>query len=356
MGEEVIYEKKRFSKTALIIIVCVIILAGLLGILFYEVLNGEIEEIKTCGDSTISGTCSLSKPYFCSGENLIDNAGVCGCPEVLDKPNGHCDSEYFNSPIDLTLKYIIGGEEKTLDFTFYKGVVDYLGDLPRSIYYAGDEIPRRDDFKLKKIDDDLQKEALMPLVVKIQNLAPNSKEEQAKIAVSLIQNIPYSEPEFESVFGGLYNIRIARYPYQVLYENNGSCEGKSELLAFLLREIGYGVSLFYYQEENHEALGIKCPLQYSFGGSGYCFIETTMPSPISYSEGRYLGPLGSNKLISSPEIVLISEGISLSKNLEEYEDSKDLTRIVNRIDTTGKINFLEKRKFDELREKYGLLY
>ena len=124
-----------------------------------------------------------------------------------------------------------------------------------------------------------------------------------------------------AIFLGMGESRASRHLYQTIYEYEGSCEGKSELLAFLLKEIGFDVVLFYYQEENHEAVGIRCPVKYSLNESGYCFVETTLAGPISYSEGRYLGPGGSTKLGPYTEIINVSGGISLGDSLDDYKDA-----------------------------------
>ena len=158
------------------------------------------------------------------------------------------------------------------------------------------------------------------------------------------------------MFKGRFQVRLSRYPYQTLEEHFGSCECKSELLVFLLRELGFEVGLFYYQEENHEAVGIKCPLKYSLNNTGYCFIETTLPAPISYSEGRYQGIGGSSMLGDYTEFTFISEGISLGDNLGDYSDAKSLGRLVDKIDEKGYLNFFEKVRLNNLREKYELLY
>ncbi len=39
----------------------------------------------------------------------------------------------------------------------------------------------------------------------------------------------------------------------------------------LAKHLGYGVVLFDYIDENHLALGIKCPQELSNYNSGYCF-------------------------------------------------------------------------------------
>lgn len=304
------------------------------------------KETPKCGDGTFYDACSLTKPFFCSEGVLSERSQHCGCPDNQIKEGEFCRMSYFNNPKNVVLNYTLRGEEGEIPFTLYFGVYDYVKKLPRSISYHGDEVPLRSDFKLSKIDDEIQRQALLPLVVRIQNLAPNSKEDQARIAISLVQNIKYLEPEESPVLNG-YLLRVARFPYQTFYEEAGSCEGKSELLAFLLRELDYGVALFYYFEENHEAVGIRCPVKESLENSGYCFVETTSPSILGDDGGIYLG---TGKLYSSPEVVVINEGISLEGGMEEYRDAK----VFRRISDSKLMNFLQKSKLRKLIEYYGL--
>ena len=329
-------------------LVILFLIGGFYFFVFKTIKNLEIEKEFFCGDDTPFEECSLDKPYYCDEGILVVNVELCGCPEILEEKNNSCISEYFKENLSFDLGIF--------DFVLYKGVLNHLSNLSRSIEYKEEEIPKRSDFKFKKINDDLQREALMSLIKDIQNLAPNSKNLQAKIAVDFVQNIPYEEADFVKVFKGNYEIRAARYPYQVIYESVGSCEGKSELLVFLLRELGYKTSIFYYGSENHEAVGIGCPLKYSLNNTGYCFIETTVPSPISFSSGVYLNVGGDSKLSSVPEIFPISDGISLNYNLEDYKDAKNLEKLRNKVETKGKLNFFQKKRLEELRIKYGLNY
>ena len=357
--EKVVVEKEGISKhfenfyiLGGILIVVLIILAFFL---FYSPFE-EIIRVSRCGDGTFEGYCSLKKPFFCFEGVLSEDASSCGCPDSFRFNNGSCVTDYVVSEEPKMLNYHFGGVGGEIPMDFYPDVSEYLSSLPRVRVYLEGETPRRDDFKLDKINDPIQKDFLMPLVMRIQNYAPNSKDDQARIAISLVQNIPYNESEFVEVLGFKSGLRLSRYPYEVIGESGGSCEGKAELLSFLLREMGFGVALFYYGPENHEALGIKCPLEESYMETGYCFVETTMPSPISYSEGKYFGIGGTGKLMSEPEILLISEGISLGEGLEEYEDADSLEKLVDKIDKSGKLNLIDKKKMDDLREKYGLIY
>jgi hypothetical protein len=247
------------------------------------------EEVLTCGDGTFYDTCSLKKPYFCSGGILIEKASVCGCPDLLTKNGDFCISKYQEDPREIGLRYVLRGEEGEIKLDVYEEMVNYLSDLSRSIYHSGEEEPFRVDFKLKNINEEEQRELLLPLVVKIQNTTLD-REDQMRIAVSLVQNIPFGFSDKNiTILGKMIN--YSRYPYEVLYENKGVCGEKSELLAFLLKEMGYGVSLFYHAQENHESLGISCPVKHSLGGSGYCFVETTGPSIITDDSIEYVGEI-----------------------------------------------------------------
>ena len=207
------------------------------------------------------------------------------------------------------------------------------------------------DFKLKHINEEQQRELLLPLVSAIQNRAKD-KVDQFRIAVSLVQHIDFGfSGEIVSLIGDK-SLNYSRYPYEVLYDMQGVCGEKSELLAFLLREIGYDVVLFYHAEENHESLGVKCPLEYSVSDSGYCFVETSAPSIITDNEIEYVGGL---RLNSEPEIMLISEGISLEDNLPEYKDAQDFIKIRRSLKQGKKLDFSESEKLDELIKKYGLV-
>ena len=344
----------NFSKDIYFIIGIIVVLFLIIFSLSSTDLEEKVSKFLKCGDGTFSGYCSLSKSYFCENETLIENSSFCGCPENFRSKERYCISDYDNLSSEVYLDYLIYGVNNSLYFKFREDVHLYLSGLPRYKVYLADEIPKRSDFKYKKIDEPIQSSFLKPLVVEIENLYPESKDMQAKVAVSIVQNIPYNESEFTLFFGT--KIRISAYPYEILGKNQGSCEEKSELLAYLLKELGFGVTLFYYPNENHEAVGIKCPIEESYLGMGYCFVETTVPSPISYSEGIYLGLGGAGKLESEPEIILISDGISLSESLVDYKDAKDLKKRVDKIGKTGLLNFFEKSKMNYLREKYGLGY
>ena len=309
---------------------------------------GLFQKQNICGDGTFNNECSDNLPYFCSEGILSEKASVCGCPNLTDINEDFCISPYQFSAKEINLTYILKEEENKISFIVYGGLANYLFNSPKFISYSNGEEASREDFKLKKINEENQKVLLMPLVIKIQNLADN-KLNQARIAISLVQNIPFGFSE-ELIFVGNNSINYSRYPYEVLYDEEGICSSKSELLVFLLREIGYETVFFYHKLENHDSVGIKCPRRYGLLNTSYCFVETTGPSIITDDENVYLEGI---KLTSYPEIILSSTGESLGYVLE-YRDAKALKRIRKGIEETGKINLFRNFRFNSLREKYKL--
>lgn len=341
-----IWSKMKIKKRVVefryfLIILFVVIVLTLIAI---DIAN-KSARILVCNDGTSYDGCSLIKPYYCEEGILIEKASVCGCSELATKLGDTCTSKYQISPKDISLDYVLRGEEGEIDFTVYEGMYNYLSNVSRSIYYSSDEIPSRADFKLKNMDEEEQRELLLPLVIKIQEIT-GDKNDQLRIAISLVQNIDYSFSDKTTSFVG-NEINYSRYGYEVLYDGQGICGEKSALLAFLLREIGYSVSLFYYTQENHEALGIGCPISKSFDDTGYCFIETTGPAILSDDSIEYIGGI---TLDSEPQIMILSEGDSLGKDLYEYKDARTMKWL-----RQGKFVLFRNSKLEKLQEKYGLV-
>jgi hypothetical protein len=340
---------KKYLIFTLFVLVLLLLFSGVFGLFNFLEKNTVKEKDRMCGDGTLYNSCSLTKPYYCLDGKLIDLSYVCGCPDGFVKEGRDCSSSYETDPRNIRLKYTLNEGTHYLNFKVYKGFEDYISKIPRSISYSPGVNSSRKDFVLKEINEEEQRKFLMPLVIAIQNIS-NDKNDQMRIAVSIVQNIPFGVSN-KTYFFGNTKLDYSRYPYDVLYDNEGICGEKTDLLLFLLREMGYGVSFFYYEEENHEAVGIKCPMEESLMGSEYCFVETTGPSIISDSKITYVGV---GKLTSTPQIYSISHGKSLSANLEEYEDAEKLIRIRNSIERTGLIDPIQKKTFDELKMKYGL--
>lgn len=303
-----------------------------------------------CNDGTEHNECSKIQPYLCLDGTLIESPSICECAYTLVlNSSGACVNDYKINPKKITFNYTLNGKKGEINFTSYQGIYDYLSNLPR--YINAKENLTLFDFKSKSVNEERQKALLLPLVIEIQNLAED-KDDQARIAISLVQNIPFGSSNKFFKIGSL-DFEYYRYPYEVIYENQGVCGEKSALLAFLLKELGYGSAFLYYPKENHEAMGIKCPSEKGIDGAGYCFIETTGPSIITDNKTEYIS---SGKLDSTPEIIPISYGESFGeKNFYEYKDAAVLDKIRERERKYGTINFIQNMQFQSLKKRYGLI-
>lgn len=110
--------------------------------------------------------------------------------------------------------------------------------------------------------------------------------------------------------------------------------------------------MFEFEVEDHMAVGIKCPMRYSYRNSGYCFIETTSPTIVTYSEGEYVG---AGKLRSMPEIIFVSDGKSFESVWEEYNDAQEFIRLEKLAEASG--GYLDQYNYYrwwEIVKKYGI--
>lgn len=222
------------------------------------------------------------------------------------------------------LNYTLRGENGKIHFPLELELKNYLSNLPRE-YYCEPKCPTETEIELRYLNDSRQKEVLRDLASLIRSKTTSS-DDQARIAISLVQKIPYDWEGFKS------NQGINSYPYEVIYDNKGVCGEKSKLLAFLLRELDFGVSLISFKDENHMAVGVKCPIQYSFKNTGYCFIEATGITIMTDSQNGIIvideaGNEEIAQLLSTPVILQMSDGNSLDSVLEEYNDAQEWFRI-----------------------------
>jgi len=331
------FKRHEFAYSFIVFLLFIAIL-----ILFF---GSKITLVNACGDGSNYGSCSAIKPYYCNSGFLVEKASVCGCNSLSDQDGETCISQYQTEPKEIRLNYLLDEEEKIIDFTVYGGLIDYLTNESKVISYQSGQEPARADFEFKILNNVPQRELLLPLVIEIQNQADN-KVDQARIAISIVQNVEYGFSNKTATFFG-QKVNYSRYPYEVLYDSQGICGEKSELLVFLLKEIGYGTALLYNQEENHETVGIKCPMEESHKKTGYCFVETTAPAIISDDGIEYVGSVF---LESEPEVIPISEGMSLPRGLLEYRDAEIMKSI-----RSGQIFLFKKFEFNRLNEKYGLI-
>lgn len=211
-------------------------------------------------------------------------------------------------PKTIDYPYVLCGRPGSIRFDAYRGVNDHL-----STQYPASFDDER-DYWLQFVDESIQDRYLKRLAENIR-AAEALPEDQVRAAISMVQKIPYIDYPFDTP---------AKYPYHVLYHQNGDCDEKSLLLAYLLRELGYGVAVFHFREEQHMAAGIKAPAQYCYRKTGYAFIETTRPAIPTYAEAEYGG---AGRLASDPDVIVIADGDSFETIWREHADAAEWSRI-----------------------------
>jgi hypothetical protein len=161
------------------------------------------------------------------------------------------------------------------------------------------------------------------IVKQIENIYPND-ETCARMIVSMVQNIPYDNERSDCILNMCPESKDWYYPYETLYKNTGVCADKSILMAYMLHEIGYKVVLFEFEsdEVGHMAVGVACDSNYDFMDTGYAYIESTMPTIMTYDPEIY-GSYGDYEF----KIVKISNYGKLMNLQEEYHDAKRLKEI-----------------------------
>jgi hypothetical protein len=265
--------------------------------------------ITTCIDGTLNGQCSATKPLFCNNGTLIQSVQNCAPTENVSKVNETSCEDYMTEPKTITfLYYTPRTNYRNFFFTFYTGLNDYLESLPKSIYYnpATEPVPSERDFIIRDLNETCQRQALSPFISTIKNITSDSIE-QVKIFIDIVQRLSYD-------FGNTTSPNPTnKYPYQVLYSQIGVCGDKSKLLAFFLRELGFGVALFDFSMDNHRAVGIKCSMDKSYHKTGYCFIESTVPTDLWIQGLFYFGVVGEeNQLTSEPQVIPIADGMNFT--------------------------------------------
>lgn len=183
-------------------------------------------------------------------------------------------------PKEIVFNWKYGEKNYSLSEVFYKSIYDFYNQSPKNFSYTG-ELPI--DWKEKYFQmftSSLEeKDFIINLVARFRELGTKNNlndDQLVELIMSFVQAIPYDKEKAKLILADAEG-DFVNYPYETLYTQKGVCSDKSFLAYALLREMGYGVALFTYEEENHMAVGIQCPREYSNYDSGYCYAETTAP-------------------------------------------------------------------------------
>jgi hypothetical protein len=182
---------------------------------------------------------------------------------------------------------------------------------------------------LPLLENDYQNDNIRPLIELIRKSSTNP-DDQAKIAISLVQHIPYNWNKFYGASMDWF------YPYETLYNDKGVCADKSLLLAYLLNELGYDTVLFEFS--GHMAVGVKCVSNYGFYDTGYAFIETTRPTIITYIPDTYVSGF---KVTSNPHIIHLNGGKKALDVSTEYRDAIKMKQLQAMGETLDQSHYTE---------------
>lgn len=229
---------------------------------------------------------------------------------------------------EATFDWKYKGKDYSLDQKLYDSYYKFYDSLPAQSVFNGEsligELEKRDDLFTTENSAD---KTISNLAQSIKELGVKnnlSENQVVELVASFVQTIPYDYDEYnnrETV------VPKVDFPYVVLYKNKGICSDKSYLAYSLLRDLGYGVSFFLFPEDQHIAVGVECPLEYSNYDSGYCFLETTS--------------LG-NKIGFTPSIMKKSRIASSKIELSDFgtDSSEDQAHPLGKIEVLNKTSGL----------------
>ncbi len=237
-----------------------------------------------------------------------------------------------------TFAYVLNGVKDTVSIPMSESVYADYAKKSDPGYKPPYDAATNSSYYRAYMEDQEQQPAIADLARAIREKTPVA-DDQARIAVSLVQHIPYKE-------GG----KQYRYPYEVLYKNQGVCGEKSMLLALLLKQLGFGSGVFYFLPEDHMAAGIKASSPYDFRNSGYAFIEATEPYIITDSATDNLAQW---KFTSTMEITPVGTGKALESIAGDYEDARQWAGLEAKIKN---LSPAENAAWKVLNTKYDLSY
>jgi hypothetical protein len=259
-------------------------------------------------------------------------------PELQDPKTADFKWNYRKKPYELKL-------------TLYKSVYDFYRSGPKEYSYTG-ALPKNweEDYYGMFVQQNPVDPTIPELVTSLKNLAARnrlSEDQTVELVVSFVQSIPYDDEKAARIEQDSQTDK-PNYPYEALYDNKGVCSDKSFLLTAILREMGYGTTLFEYKDEKHIAVGIQCPIDKSNYNSGFCYAETTQP-------GHKIGIVpdlsaDSNAALVKKELATFEAGNGQDQNIKKLSQPKVYQEKVGKlyngilytINTENKIAALEK--------------
>lgn len=263
----------------------------------------------------------------------------------------------LEGPREVNFKWEYQHQNFELKETLYQSIDQYYARKEKGILTGQEESSiqkylnfPREDTTINKVSGDLTG------LAQSKNL---TKDETVDLVLAFVQSIPYDTERAST------DLAHPRYPYEVLYENLGICSDKSLLADVLLRELSYGTSVFLFTKDQHMALGVACPAQYSSYNSGYCFAETTAvgnkiglipelkedrqaTSPQALPAYSEVEQSASTKRLSDPQIIAKASGLSYGGIVETIALLNDINTLKNDLSTINEEIGADEKSLNEL--------
>jgi len=226
----------------------------------------EAEERKMNADNDSDGLTYRRELELGTSDWNLDSDG----DGIIDSKDSHPAGGGRN--IAQTFVWDYGDYTWTWTAYIHEDWYDYYRAKPRSSVESMEYITSDDPF-IKKISK------------RISEAAKGSNINEALLAISFVQNLPY----VDDIFTG-YD-ETPKYPIETFFEKNGDCEDMSYLTASIINAMGYGSVLILLP--GHMAVGVYMDCDtpgtyYKVDGRCYYYIETTSNDfTVGEIPGRY---------------------------------------------------------------------
>lgn len=272
----------------------------------------------------------------------------------------------LENPKETEFQWEYNGKNYKLSETFYASLYNFYANSPKTYSYQGEiSTEWEKDYYAMFLTHTKSDDSISLLATDLQNLGTEKKlnpDQMVELTLAFVQAIPYDHLRAEQILSGS---GVTNYPYETLFENKGVCSDKSFLLANLLSKMGYGTALLTYDDEQHMAVGIGCPAEFSSYDSGYCYAETTSSGfrigmipeidskegsalPLekkSYSQNSELSQFDAKKL-GEPTIIWVSSGKTYAGIADSLALAKKIDALSREISTLEKNLLAQKNDFD----------
>ena len=246
------------------------------------------------------------------------------------------ETDFRRSPKTSSFSYVLDGNQRSMSFTTYGGLSDFFSNKSHSYHYDPET-----GVIVALLENEVQNENMRLFIDMIRKRSTTS-DDQAKIAISLVQRIPSNGNRYNRTATDWY------YPYETVHNNKGSAADKSILLAYILNELGYETVLFEFSD--HMAVGVKSSSKYTFYDTGYAFIETTRPAIITYVPGAGSGGF---RVSQNPRIIHLIGGRRVLDVSAEYGDARRMQQLE---EMGGSLNQSYRAELAKISDKYDLNY